>query len=303
MLDMDILADQIGQAFRGKSWHGPSVCEVLEGVSADDAAAYPIPDAHSIWEIVLHLISGYKMVLRRVNGEEAPYSADDAWPEVTDFSTTAWRENLDTLAQLNDQLERAVRDFPADRLAAELGSQFPAYLQFCGAPQHDLYHAGQIVMLKKALAASRSASPSAPPLPSVESSTHLEGGSPPWLNPKITKFIAAFIGAIFPAACLGYVSQQLGAPMELTAAAVTIAGLLGLGITLHWLRLSQRPNEVLFPLLFGTLACRLPLDSYDHEVAAIPAAICYFLAGLIAGRIFARGWNTPPENSQPQGQV
>ena len=86
MLDMDILADQIGQAFRGKSWHGPSVCEVLEGVSADDAAAYPIPDAHSIWEIVLHLISGYKMVLRRVNGEEAPYSADDAWPEVTDFS-------------------------------------------------------------------------------------------------------------------------------------------------------------------------------------------------------------------------
>ena len=54
-LDMEIIADQISRAFRGESWHGPSVREVLAGVSAEDAAAHPIAGAHSIWEIVLHL--------------------------------------------------------------------------------------------------------------------------------------------------------------------------------------------------------------------------------------------------------
>ena len=53
-LDMEILADQISRAFRGESWHGPSVLEVLAGVSAEDATAHPIAGAHSIWEIVLH---------------------------------------------------------------------------------------------------------------------------------------------------------------------------------------------------------------------------------------------------------
>jgi hypothetical protein len=70
-LDVELLADQIGRAFRGESWHGPSVLEVLAGVSAEDAAAHPIAGAHSIWEIVLHLIAGYTLVLRRLRGEGA----------------------------------------------------------------------------------------------------------------------------------------------------------------------------------------------------------------------------------------
>lgn len=157
MLDMEIIADQISRAFRGESWHGPSVQEVLAGVSAEDAAAHPVPGAHSIWEIVLHLIGGYDMVLRRVRGERAQLSAEEAWPAVTEFSPAAWRQCQDALEQLNQQLQSAVRDFPTERLSQELGSEYPAYVQFCGAPQHDLYHAGQIVILKKALSASRGA--------------------------------------------------------------------------------------------------------------------------------------------------
>ena len=157
MLDMEIVAEQISRAFRGESWHGPSVREVLADVSAEDAAAHPIPGAHSIWEIVLHLISGYDLVLRRVRGERAQLSPEEEWPPVAEVSADAWRESQDTLEQLNQQLQSAVRAFPTQRLSQELGSEYPAYIQFCGAPQHDLYHAGQIVMLKKALSASREA--------------------------------------------------------------------------------------------------------------------------------------------------
>jgi uncharacterized damage-inducible protein DinB len=155
MLDLEILADQISRAYRGESWHGPSVREVLEGVSAEDAAAHPVRGAHSIWEIVLHLVGGYRLVLGRVRGEHAQLSPDEEWPPVAEPSSEAWREIQRTLEELNQQLQAAVRAFPADRLSQELGSPYPAYIQFCGAPQHDLYHAGQIVILKKALSASR----------------------------------------------------------------------------------------------------------------------------------------------------
>src|SRR5262245_13482624 len=153
MLDMEIIADQIGRAFQGESWHGPSVREVLAGVSAEDAAAHPIVGAHSIWEIVHHLIGGYTLVLRRVRGERVQLSPEEAWPPVAGCSSEAWHECQHTLEQLNEQLQGAVRVFPTERLSQELGSPYPAYIQFCGAPQHDVYHAGQIVMLKKALSA------------------------------------------------------------------------------------------------------------------------------------------------------
>jgi uncharacterized damage-inducible protein DinB len=156
-LDMEIIADQISRAFRGESWHGPSVLEVLAGVSAEDAAAHPIAGAHSIWEIVLHMTGGYALVLRRVRGERAQLSPEEEWPPVAEASSEAWRESQHTLEQLNQQLQSAVRAFPAERLSQELGSEYSAYVQFCGTPQHDLYHAGQIVVLKKALSASRGA--------------------------------------------------------------------------------------------------------------------------------------------------
>ena len=138
-LDVEILADQIRRAFWGESWHGPSVREVLAGVSAEDAAAHPIAGAHSIWEIVLHLGAGYTLVLRRVRGERATLSPEEEWPPVPASSSEAWRESQRALEELNEQLQCVVRT------------------QFAGTPQHDLYHAGQVVLLKKALAASRGA--------------------------------------------------------------------------------------------------------------------------------------------------
>lgn len=154
-LVMELIADQIKRAFGGESWHGPSVREALEGVSAEDAAAHPIAGAHSIWEIVLHMTGGYRLLLRRVRGERAQLSPEEEWPAVADFSSAAWRDTQQALEQLNQQLQSAVRAFPAERLSQEMGSEYTAYTQFSGTPQHDVYHAGQIVLLKKALAASR----------------------------------------------------------------------------------------------------------------------------------------------------
>jgi hypothetical protein len=71
-------------------------------------------------------------------------------PELT---AENWGDSIRTLKQLNEALRDAVRSFPAERLDQQLVPEVPytAYTQFIGVTQHNLYHAGQIVLLKKAL--------------------------------------------------------------------------------------------------------------------------------------------------------
>ena len=69
--EIERIETQLRLSFEGPAWHGPSVLEALEGVSAEDAAEHPIEGAHSIWELVLHLIGTYRLVLRRLRVTEA----------------------------------------------------------------------------------------------------------------------------------------------------------------------------------------------------------------------------------------
>ena len=145
--------EQLRRAFDGEAWHGPAVREALDGVSAAEAAAHPIPGAHSMWELVLHLCGTYGLVLRRLAGDGRQLTDAEDWPAVPEPTAGNWREAVATLTQRNADLRRAVRSFPVDRLDQPLVPEAPytAYTQFIGLTQHDLYHAGQMSLLKKAL--------------------------------------------------------------------------------------------------------------------------------------------------------
>ena len=147
------LEEQLGRALEGDAWHGPSVLELLDGVTAHQAAAHPIAGAHSIWELVLHLSGDYGLVLRRLGGDGRQLTATEDWPAVPEPSEENWRGTVRALKQLNAELRRAVRSFPPERLDEPLVAEAPytAYTQFIGVTQHGLYHAGQIALLKKAL--------------------------------------------------------------------------------------------------------------------------------------------------------
>lgn len=148
------LEQQLRTTFAGAAWHGPAVLEVLAGVTPEQASARPIPGAHTIWELVLHLGGAYRLVLRRLRGDPRPLSPEEDWPAVPAVSLDTWHEALDALKELNAEVRRALADFPAERLDEPLVSvsPYPAYAQFIGLTQHDLYHAGQIALLKRALA-------------------------------------------------------------------------------------------------------------------------------------------------------
>jgi DinB superfamily len=159
------LDDQLRHAFEGPAWHGPSVREALAGISAIDAARHPIVGAHSIWELVLHLAGSYRLVLRRLEGDASPFLAHEDWPAVPEPTESAWHKDIASLQALNAAMRAAVINFPVERLFEPIipDPPYAAITQFIGLTQHDLYHAGQIILLKRALTGSSAWPTSGPP--------------------------------------------------------------------------------------------------------------------------------------------
>jgi uncharacterized damage-inducible protein DinB len=155
--ETDRLEEQLRRSFEGGAWHGPALLEVVADVSPEDAHAHPIAGAHSIWELVLHLEGTYRLVLGRLKGVAAPLAPEQDWPTVPSPTAENWQAALRTLRQLSQELRGKVRAFPASRLDEPLLADPPhtAHTQFIGVTQHDLYHAGQVAILKRALAASK----------------------------------------------------------------------------------------------------------------------------------------------------
>jgi len=152
-VETERLETQLKRILEGKAWHGPSILEVLQDVTAESAYAHPVSGAHSIWEIVLHLASTYRLVLRRIQGNDLPLRPEDDWPSLPPPTPSDWQNAIRSLRRLNEELRQAVRAFSPERLDKPLVATPPytAYTQFIEITQHDAYHAGQIAVLKKAL--------------------------------------------------------------------------------------------------------------------------------------------------------
>src|SRR5438105_2389821 len=121
MTDLERLADQFQRAFEGDAWHGPSIRELLQGVTPKQAASYPIADAHSIWEIVLHIASWEKMFDDAVHGEALlpwPSRAISKldWPRVPKPDAAAWKKTQRDLYAAAAKLRRSIAGFDPKRL-------------------------------------------------------------------------------------------------------------------------------------------------------------------------------------------
>jgi len=150
MKEAERIARQLKAAFEGDAWHGPSVLETLQGVTAERALTRPLAKAHSIWEIVLHISSWQKAVRMRVEGNEVETPEDGNWPEVKDKSPQAWENALQNLKESYRKLLALIQKLPDSDLDKNPpGSDNSNYIQLHGVIQHDLYHAGQIAILKK----------------------------------------------------------------------------------------------------------------------------------------------------------
>jgi uncharacterized damage-inducible protein DinB len=147
---VEFLADQLRRAYEGEAWHGPSLREVLAGVTAEMASAKPIPDAHNIWELVMHTGAWINAVRRRLAGDPAELSPQEDWPPIDGGSEAAWQQTLAALDEEQKQLRAAISSLPEAGLKSGVaGAKYSVRFMLEGVIQHNLYHAGQIALLKK----------------------------------------------------------------------------------------------------------------------------------------------------------
>lgn len=154
MAEIDRILDQLRRAYEGEAWHGPSVREAMAGVTAAQAQARPLVNAHSIWELVHHIAVWEDVGRRRLEGDRAAIeiSGPEDWPPADDQSEAAWEQARASLERGHRALVEAISRVPESRLDAPvLEGMSTVYVTLHGVIQHDLYHAGQITMLKKAL--------------------------------------------------------------------------------------------------------------------------------------------------------
>lgn len=158
MASSDRLLSSLRRAHDGEPWHGPSRAQVLADVTAAEAAWRPDPDAHSIWAIVLHMRSWTREVLRRAQGGVPAEPVDGDWPPVpSPASDAAWRATLASLDAAHAELATFVASMSEEARASRVrdrpgdppGHAITQRGMIRSLAEHDVYHTGQLALLKR----------------------------------------------------------------------------------------------------------------------------------------------------------
>lgn len=136
------------RSFKKNAWHGPSVRESLENVT-QELSLKRIPGTHSIIELVAHMTSWRMFAVKRLQGDADFKVSDEAnFPAATD-----WVATLNALEESHTQLMEALKSFPEEKLQETVpnaSAPYSFYIHLHGIVHHDLYHAGQIMLIRRA---------------------------------------------------------------------------------------------------------------------------------------------------------
>ena len=149
------LLAQIDEAFDRQSWHGTNLRGSLRGLTVDQALWRPAPDRHNAWEIAVHAAYWKYAAWRRLTGEKRgafPRKGSNWFPNPTSPTEKQWKADVALLGEFHRRLRRAVEDLVDDDLRRKAhGGKETVGRLVRGVAAHDLYHAGQIQLLKRLL--------------------------------------------------------------------------------------------------------------------------------------------------------
>lgn len=146
MIETDRVVNMLRNVYERDAWHGPSVKEVLASVDIAEAGKR-IYNSHSIIELVNHMTSWRNFVIHKLTGDDAyDVNEEQNFPKSSD-----WRKSLSDLQESQQKLITTIQEFPAQKLADKVpGRSYDYYTLIHGIIQHDIYHIGQIQIIKKA---------------------------------------------------------------------------------------------------------------------------------------------------------
>jgi len=150
MSEVHRILDQYDRVMSGDAWHGDPIWKVLEGPTAEQAATNVSPAAHSIWELVSHMTFWETEVYRRLKHLPPRSSGKLNFPAVLEPTAENWSKTLNEFRQSNCDFRSALSQLDDSQLDQPLpGRDKAAYVEVHGVIQHNLYHAGQIALLRK----------------------------------------------------------------------------------------------------------------------------------------------------------
>jgi hypothetical protein len=150
---IDLLLRLLDQGYNRKAWHGPNLRGSLRGIEPVAAAWRPGPGRRNIWEIAIHAAYWKYIVRRRLIGERRgsfPLKGSNWFPRPTTVSQEAWEADVALLGQMHRALCEAVAGLQSSDLQGRpAGSKVSNLDMIAGVAAHDVYHAGQIQLLKR----------------------------------------------------------------------------------------------------------------------------------------------------------
>lgn len=158
MTHLEELLDTLRRSYDGPAWHGPSLKEALADVTAEEALFKPSPKAHSIWELTLHIAAWGGEVAARLNGGEPKQPAEGDWPPVgSELDNDGWEDAYNRVFHVRDVVLKATSSQSESDLQRRVGNAenpqlatgFTRAGMIEGLAQHNVYHAGQIMLLKR----------------------------------------------------------------------------------------------------------------------------------------------------------
>ena len=143
----------LDQAYDHRAWHGTNLRGSLRGLTPAQALWRPAPGRHNIWEEALHAAYWrYAVRQRLIAGKRGafPLKGNNWFASPQSASPAGWSQAMSLLAEFHQSLRQSVVEFPPARLSRPLkGSKWSAFDIVLGSAFHDIYHAGQIQLLKR----------------------------------------------------------------------------------------------------------------------------------------------------------
>ena len=151
MSEITRLVGQMQAAYDGEPWYGPSLQSLIGRLPARRLHQRPVPGAHSAAELLAHISFWKEIVVRRLDGDPVRDANDHDWPALDpkDATLAALRRRIDAAHKALIARTTALTDGELDRRIA--GTSTTRYEILQGVLQHDIYHAGQLALLARAL--------------------------------------------------------------------------------------------------------------------------------------------------------
>ncbi len=150
---ISVLVEQLEESYHTQAWHGTNLRGSIRGLNLEKVSWRPSSNRHNIWEVVVHCAYWKYIVRRRLTGEKHgsfPLEGSNFFKRPIEKTESAWKKDVRLLEEMHYILVEEVKKLsPADLKKYPNGSKFNNLQTIRGIAMHDIYHAGQIQLLKR----------------------------------------------------------------------------------------------------------------------------------------------------------